>query len=184
MVMRLRRRKAALRRRDAVFVLDNDKSFRDVKHMITKTFIRALFVSSALSLVAAAYAADSAGFSGLEAAKHIGETATVTDKVESAYQAKGGNIFLNMGGRHPDETFTVFVPASSASEFKDIKIYDGKTISVTGKIEDHKGKPQISVKSPSEITIKSDAGAATPSSTATAAASPTLSAFPSASVSP
>lgn len=149
--------------------------------MITKTFMRASFVSATLTFMAAAYAAD---FNGLEAAKHIGETATVTDKVESAFQAKGGNIFLNMGGRHPDETFTVFVPASAAAEFKDIKMYDGKTISVTGKIEDHKGKPQISIKSPSEITIKSDAGAAATSASVPAVASPTLSASPSASVSP
>ena len=144
--------------------------------MITKAFLQTLFVGLLLALVPASYAADSAEYTGLEAAKHVGETATVTDKVETAYQAKGGNIFLNMGGRHPDETFTVFVPSSAASEFKDIKMYDGKTISVTGKIEDHKGKPQISVKSPSDITIKSEASSASSTSTA-----PAVSAAPSAS---
>jgi len=180
--MRLRR-KGARPRRETGFLLDNDKSFRDLKQMITKTFVPALFLSAAVSLITA-HAADSAELSGLEAAKHIGETATVTDKVESAFQAKGGNIFLNIGGRHPDETFTVFVPASAASEFKDIKVYDGKTISVTGKIEDHNGKPEISIKSPSEITIKSDTAAAPASSTTPVAASPTLSASPSPSISP
>jgi DNA/RNA endonuclease YhcR with UshA esterase domain len=80
-----------------------------------------------------------------------------------------------MGGRHPDETFTVFVPASAATEFKDIKIYDGKTISVTGKIEDHKGKPQISVKSPSDITIKPDASAAPSTAPAGATSAPSAS---------
>ena len=69
-------------------------------------------------------------------------------------QAKGGNIFLNMGGKHPNEAFTVFVPASSKDEFKDPSIYNGKTISVTGKIEEHNGKPQMIVKSPSDITVK------------------------------
>lgn len=150
--------------------------------MITKAFLRILFVGLLLTLIRAGYAADPAEYTGLEAAKHVGETGTVTDKVESAYQAKGGNIFLNMGGRHPDETFTVFVPASAAPEFKDIKMYDGKTISVTGKISDHNGKPQISVKSPSDITIKSDASSA--SSSATSAASSEPSASPSASASP
>jgi DNA/RNA endonuclease YhcR with UshA esterase domain len=130
-------------------------------------------------LTCPAHAAGPAEYTGLEAAKHIGETGTVTDKVETAYQAKGGNIFLNMGGKHPEETFTVFVPASAAPEFKDIKMYDGKTISVTGKIEDHKGKPQISVKSPSDITIKSDASSASSSATSAASsASPTATASP------
>jgi DNA/RNA endonuclease YhcR with UshA esterase domain len=118
--------------------------------------------------------AEPAEYSGAEAAKHMGETATVTDKVEDVYQAKGGNIFLNLGGRHPNETFTVFIPAASAAEFKDVKIYQGKTITVTGKIQDHKGKPEISVKSPSDITSKTDdlSSSASPSP----AASPTASA--------
>jgi len=153
--------------------------------MITKAFLRILFLAALFSVVPRGDAAESAEYTGSEAAKHVGETATVTDKVESANQAKGGNIFLNIGGRHPDEAFTVFVPASSAAEFKDIKMYDGKTISVTGKIEDHKGKPQISVKSPSDITIKSDASSASPASPAsTSAASVAPSASPTASASP
>ncbi|HEY2125197.1 MAG TPA: hypothetical protein VGG94_07005 [Chthoniobacterales bacterium] len=102
-------------------------------------------VSLALALAGSALAADTPEFTATEAAKHVGETATVTGKIEDAYQAKGGNIFLNMGGRHPNETFTVFVPASAAAEFKDVKVYDGKTISVTGKIQEHNDKPEISV---------------------------------------
>ena len=151
--------------------------------MITKAFLGALLLSAAVSFIPTGFAADPAEFSGLDAAKHIGETGTVTDKVESAFQAKGGNIFLNMGGRHPNETFTVFVPATAAPAFKDVKMYEGKTISVTGKIEDHKGKPQISVSTPSDITIKSD-----DTSSASSAARPGFSsapaASPSASVSP
>lgn len=166
----------------AFFVLDNFEAFPDVKHMIAKAFVSILFLSALLRLISAGYAADPAEYTGLEAAKHVGENGTVTDKVETAFQAKGGNIFLNMGGRHPDETFTVFVPSSAASEFKDIRIYEGNTISVTGKIEGHKGKPQSSVKSPSDITIKSDASGA--SSTAPAGTTLAPSASPSPSVSP
>ena len=122
-----------------------------------------------LGLIPTFQAKDQTEYTAAEAAKHIGETATVTDKVEDTYQAKGGNIFLNMGGKHQNETFTVFVPASAAAEFKDVKIYDGKTISVTGKIEDHKGKPEIAIKSPADITSKGDdqraAASASPSAT-------------------
>ena len=124
----------------------------------------------ALGLTGSAQAADTPEYTASEAAKHVGETATVTGKIEDAYQAKGGNIFLNMGGRHPNETFTIFVPASAASEFKDVKAYDGKTVSVTGKIEEHKEKPQITARSSSDIIAKGDdQPAASPSASASPA---------------
>jgi DNA/RNA endonuclease YhcR with UshA esterase domain len=95
-------------------------------------------------------------YTALESAKHIGETATVTDKVDDVYQAKGGSVFLHMGGKHPNESFTVFIPTASASAFSDFKVYEGKTITVSGKIEEHQGKPEIVVKSPAQITSKVD----------------------------
>src|SRR5689334_22932776 len=73
-------------------------------------------------------------YHAVEAAKHINETATVQDTVENVHQSKKGNIFLNMGGRYPNQLFTAFIPTASASAFPDFKQYDSKTISVTGKI--------------------------------------------------
>jgi DNA/RNA endonuclease YhcR with UshA esterase domain len=141
--------------------------------MIRNSSFAFVLVLAALGVAGIAQAADTAEYSALDAAKHVGETATVTDKVEDAYQAKGGNIFLNLAGKHPNEVFTVFVPASAASEFKDVKMYDGKTISVTGKISEHNGKPEISVKSPSDITIKGEGASPAASASASASASPT-----------
>ena len=96
-----------------------------------------------------------------EAANHVGETASVTGKVEDVHQAKGGNIFINMDGRHPNAAFTIFISADKASEFKDYKSYEGKTVTVTGKIQEHNKKPEISVNSPSQITVKRDGTDAT-----------------------
>lgn len=146
--------------------------------MRSKVLFGTVVACAVLGLTASGPAKDSAEYTALEAARHIGETATVTDKVEDAYQAKGGNIFLNMGGKHPNEAFTVFVPASASAEFKDVKIYDGKTVSVTGKIEDHKGKPQISIKSPSDITSKVDDLTAGGSASPAASPSPATTATP------
>jgi DNA/RNA endonuclease YhcR with UshA esterase domain len=125
-----------------------------------------------LALAPLASAAESAEYSGSDAAKHVGETVTVTDKVEDVYQAKGGNIFLNLGAKHPNETFTIFVPASSAGDFKDVKSYDGKMVSVTGKVTEHNGKPEIAVKSPSDITVKDGAAATSSEASPAAAAKP------------
>jgi DNA/RNA endonuclease YhcR with UshA esterase domain len=134
--------------------------------MLSKAFWAAALTCALFGSGNFALGKDQPEYTALEAAKHIGETATVTDKVEGVYQAKGGNIFLNMGGKHPNQAFTVFIAASNASAFKDFKVYDGKTISVSGKIEEHSGKPEMSVKTPADITSKVDdltpAGGATP----------------------
>lgn len=135
-----------------------------------RTRITASLIFCALILSAQAiWAKDLPEYTALEAAKHVGETANVTDKVEDVHQAKGGSIFINMGGKHPNEAFTAFVGASAAAKFKDPKVYLDKIVTVSGKIEDHDGKPQIRVNSPSQITSKHDdisgaAASASPSS--------------------
>jgi hypothetical protein len=115
---------------------------------------------TALSVVARAN-----DYTAVEAAKHIGEQATVTDKLDDVHQAQGGSIFLNMGGRHPNEAFTGFIPAKNASQFPDYSSYRGSVVSISGKIEDHEGKPQIIVKAPSQIVKKG--GGDSPSRTGT-----------------
>lgn len=90
-------------------------------------------------------------YSASEAAKHVGESATVTDMVSNVHESGKGNIFLNMGGTYPNQMFTGFIPASAASAFSDAKQYDGKTVSISGKITVYKGKPEIVVTSQSQI---------------------------------
>ena len=99
-----------------------------------------------------------------EAANHLGENASVTGKVEDVYQAKGGNIFLNLDGRHPNAPFTVFISADKAEQFKEYRSFQGKIITVTGKIQDHEKKTEISVTSPSQITVKEEGSAKTSAS--------------------
>ena len=98
--------------------------------------------------------AETPAYTPVEAAKHVGETASVTDKVDRVSQAKGGNIFLNMGGAHPNEAFTAFIPANLGNKFSDFKKYEGATVTVTGKITMRNGKPQITLNSPDQIVIK------------------------------
>jgi DNA/RNA endonuclease YhcR with UshA esterase domain len=93
-------------------------------------------------------------YTALEAAKHVGERAIVTGKIEDVHRAQGGSIFLNMGARHPNEDFTIFIPSKNAEKFPDAEKYDGAVISVTGKIDTHEGKPQIIVSEPSQIKQK------------------------------
>jgi hypothetical protein len=78
----------------------------------------------------------------------------VEDRVENVYQSSRGNVFLNMGGHYPNQVFTAFVPASSASNVPNPSQYEGKTVSVTGKVVSHKGKPEIVVTSASQLKIE------------------------------
>ena len=118
--------------------------------MKTKMFL-ALFVC-ALAFSALAQAPPT--YTAADAAKHVGEIATVTDRVDGVHQSGKGNIFLNMGGKYPNQAFTAFIPSSSAGQFTNPQQYEGRTVGVSGKIALYKGKPEIIVNSPSQITLK------------------------------
>ena len=140
--------------------------------LILRAMKKKTFLGGLLALViTSAIAEPVPDYTAVEAAKHIGETATVTDRVDGAHQAKGGSIFLNMGGTHPNEAFTVFIPGSQAAKFPKFKEYEGAQVSVSGKIVTHGDKPQIIVNSPDQITIKEaapeKAESPAPSSTST-----------------
>jgi DNA/RNA endonuclease YhcR with UshA esterase domain len=109
-----------------------------------------LFIS--LGSLARLEAQTGASYTAVEAIKHIGENATVTDRVDGVHQSGKGNIFLNMGGKYPNPAFTAFIPAKSARQFRSPREYEGKTVSVSGKITLYQGKPEIIVTSPSQIT--------------------------------
>ena len=118
--------------------------------MKTKIFL-ALFVCA---LAAAAIAQAPAIYTAAEAAKHVGEIATVTDKVDGVHQSGRGNIFLNLGGKNPNQIVTAFIPAASAGDFSNPQQYEGKTVAVSGKITLYHGKPEIIVTNVSQIIIR------------------------------
>lgn len=45
-----------------------------------------------------------------EAARHVGEIATIKGRVDGFHQSGKGNIFLNMGGKYPKQAFTAWIP--------------------------------------------------------------------------
>jgi hypothetical protein len=114
-----------------------------------------ILVASLLGAVAAlAIAQAPATYTATEAAKHVGETATVTDRVDGVHQSGKGNIFLNMGGKYPNQAFTAWIPSASAAQFSNPQQYEGQTVSVSGKITLYHGKPEIIVTNVSQIIIK------------------------------
>jgi DNA/RNA endonuclease YhcR with UshA esterase domain len=115
--------------------------------------IKTLFLLFAI-VCAASVIAQTSNYTPQEAPKHVGETATITGTVDGVHQSGKGNIFLNMGGKYPNQAFTAFIPSASAAQFSNPQQYEGQTVAVSGKITLYKGKPEIIVNSPSQISVK------------------------------
>src|SRR5438105_8663994 len=113
--------------------------------------MRATITAAFLTLAICVYGQQPKEYSAAEAGKHVGETATVTDKVANVFESKAGNIFLNFGARYPNQVFTAFIPKDSADQFPNAKSLDGHSVSITGKIVLYKRKPEIVLDHPSML---------------------------------
>ena len=94
-----------------------------------------------------------------DAAKHIGEMQTVCGMVASskfASQSKKQPTFINLDQPYPNQIFTIVIWGSDRSKFPEPPedLYMGKKVCVKGMIKSYKGKPEVIVNDPSQITIE------------------------------
>ncbi len=91
-----------------------------------------------------------------EAAKHLGDTATVCGVVASGkYDAdlKSQPTFLDFEKPYPDQVFTAVIFGSDRSKFGNPETsLRGKRVCVTGKIQDRSGLPEIILNDPKQLT--------------------------------
>lgn len=90
-------------------------------------------------------------FTAKEAKDHVGEFATVVGKVFGVYVSQKGDVFINIGGAHPNQPFTA-VCFQGAIPTEELKKYEGKTVKVTGKIKDYNGQIEIILDRPEQIS--------------------------------
>ena len=114
-----------------------------------------------------------------EAAKYYDKQVSVKMTVQSSKLLKNQNLcFLNSAKDHrAADDFAVVLKEKALKEFTDLKVDDpaayfkGKTITVTGKVEKYKDKPQIVVEKTDQIRIivltNSDSGGTSTDSKAT-----------------
>ena len=90
-----------------------------------------------------------------DAAKHIGETVKICDKIFSGKVTTANTTLLYFGGNYPKQTFTVVIDNVNRSKFKDRPEidYPGKDFTVTGKLVNYEGKPGIIVTDPGQIKV-------------------------------
>jgi hypothetical protein len=84
-----------------------------------------------------------------EAASHLNEVVTIQSKVYSSREM-GSMTLVNLGAAYPDQLLTVVLRDEAKDQLKDL---DGKTVSVTGKVIDYKGKPEIVVTAPALLQV-------------------------------
>ncbi len=93
-------------------------------------------------------------YSDAEAGAHADEDAHVTGKVAGISKTKTGTTFLNLGAPFPNQTFSGVVFSGDQDKVGDLQQYDGKTVTLTGRIAmSPQGKPQIVIKSPEQIRL-------------------------------
>jgi len=102
--------------------------------------------------------ASAATLTSEEAAHHVGETATVCGSVASANYAshsKGQPTFLNLDKAYPDQTFTAVIWGSDRSKFGTPEsALLGKQVCATGVIQLFRGRPEVILHEPSQLTQK------------------------------
>jgi endonuclease YncB( thermonuclease family) len=93
-----------------------------------------------------------------EAAAHAGEDATVCGKVARASwmrSVKGEPTFVDFERPHPDQPFKAVLWGRDRAGFGEPeKEWPGRTLCVTGRIEIHKGKPEIVLRDPGQVEVR------------------------------
>ncbi len=92
-----------------------------------------------------------------EAAKHINETVTITGKIfGSKFFANSNMTLLDVGGFNPNQELTLMISGTDRPKFKGKPEddYKGKEVTITGKIIDFKGKPEIVITDPEQIKVE------------------------------
>ena len=81
---------------------------------------------------------------------------SVCDKMfDGKYLESSQITLLNLGGAYPNQKITVVIKGADRNKFKapPETLYAGKTICVKGPVQIYKGRPEIVVTDPQQITI-------------------------------
>ncbi len=87
-----------------------------------------------------------------QAAAHIGKQVTVTGVVAQV-SVRPGLTFLNFDKAYPNNAFTAIVRSRNTNQFENLPALKGKGASVTGKVTDYNGKPEMELTKKSQLKV-------------------------------
>jgi DNA/RNA endonuclease YhcR with UshA esterase domain len=90
--------------------------------------------------------------SPLQAKDYIGRVVTVKGFVADVYKTEKV-AYLNFVEKFPENPFSGVIFASRFKDLGDITIYEGRTVSLTGRVTVYKGKPQIIMDGKEQVKI-------------------------------
>jgi len=90
-------------------------------------------------------------FDFTQANSHIGETAKVSGKVFRVYTSAGGTTFFDYCQNYKSCPFSAVVFASAKAKFPNLTQYQGRDITVKGKISSYQGQAEMILNSPDQI---------------------------------
>lgn len=83
--------------------------------------------------------------------RHIGRVITTVAMVSQVIYAENGNVYLNLGGTYPNHKLALVIFKGDKVKFGDLKYFENRLISARGKLSEFMGRPQIIIRSPSQI---------------------------------
>jgi DNA/RNA endonuclease YhcR with UshA esterase domain len=115
--------------------------------------MRVLFVAGfAVAVTFAAPPAQAQTIAPSETKAHVGQPVTVEAAITDVHvAAKSGATFIDMGGEFPDNNFVAVIFADDAAKFPNASALEGKTVTITGTVQMYQGKPEIILKSASQL---------------------------------
>src|ERR1700757_1751552 len=89
-----------------------------------------------------------------ETKAYVGKPVTVQAAISDVHTARSGATFIDMGGEFPDNEFVAVIFADDAAKFPNASSLEGKTVTITGTVQMYQGKPEIVLKSASQLKTK------------------------------
>ena len=89
-----------------------------------------------------------------QAKAYVGKQVTVTGVVAQV-SFRPSIVFLNFDKPYPENPFTAIIHTSRTNEFEKLPALKGKPVSVSGKVRDYNGKPELELTSKSQLKLLS-----------------------------
>ena len=94
-----------------------------------------------------------------DADKHYDQEMIVTGKVVQV-TLRPTVVFINLDKPFPGSPFAAVIRSENTNEFSDLQSLQGKSVEIRGTIKEYRDKPEIILRSPSQLKVL-DAAAAT-----------------------